>query len=378
MSFYNPTELYCGSPNFEDLLGSSRKKALLVTDPYMVKSGTYQYVTEPLHAMGIDVIVFSDIVPDPTIDEVVAGVDVMLAESPDVLVALGGGSAIDTAKAILYFSKKAGCQSSVFFLVIPTTSGTGSEMTSFSVITDPKNKQKYELIDDSMLPQASVLDPELTVTVPPKVTADTGIDVLTHAIEAFVSPLASDFTDACAEKAVQLINRFLLTTYHQPRHLKARASMHHASCLAGMAFNHASLGINHSLAHAIGPWACLSHGRTNGILLPYVIAFNSDDRGRDLPPVDRYAELAVILKCSSDKPRQATRNLIREIARLKNNLDIPESFQEAGIPESDFLFALDDLAMKALNDRCTPGNPVEVTVTDLKNVLLNAYYGRWR
>lgn len=378
MSFYNPTELYCGSPDFAELIGSSRKKALLVTDPYMVKSGTYQYVMEPFHAMGIDVIVFSDIVPDPTIDQVAAGVDVMLSENPDVLVALGGGSAIDTAKAILYFAKKAGCQSSVYFLVIPTTSGTGSEMTSFSVITNPKNKQKYELIDDCMLPQASVLDPTLTVSVPPRVTADAGIDVLTHAIEAFVSPRASDFTDACAEKAIQLVNRWLVTAYQRSGHLKARASMHHASCLAGMAFNHASLGINHSLAHAIGPWASLPHGRTNGILLPYVIAFNSDDRGRDLPPTERYAELAVILGCSSDKPRQATRNLIRSIMKMRSDLDIPASFQEAGVRENEFMSALDDLAERALNDRCTAGNPVGVTVSDLKNIYLNAYYGRWR
>ena len=251
-------------------------------------------------------------------------------------------------------------------------------MTSFSIITDPKTKQKHELIDDSLLPQASILDPYLTMTVPPQTTGETGIDVLTHAVEAYVSVAASDFTDACAEKAIQLVVRYLRLVRREPKNLDARLAMHHASSLAGMAFNHAGLGINHSLAHAIGAWAHLPHGRTNGILMPYVIDFNAADGRNDRPAAQRYADIAAIFGCASQRARQSTRNLIRAIFALNHDLNIPKSFQEAGVNESAFLDALPNLVERAMHDRCTPSNPVVPRPADLEQIFLNAYYGRWR
>ena len=263
---------------FEDGLASLTDqihKAFLVTDPFMVNSGKAAYVTDCLEQAGRECRVFSDVSVDPDIDVVTAGVNSLVEFQPDTVICLGGGAAIDAAKAIVYFANKTGQAGEITFVAIPTTSGTGSEVSRFSVITDKERAIKYPLVDDSLVPDIALLDANLVTSAPPSVTADTGIDVLTHAIEAFVSTGANDFSDAAAEKAIKLVKRYLLKCYKEPNDLEARQGMHNASCLAGIAFSNAGLGLNHGMAHALGAHFHIPHGRANGILLPYVMSFNA-------------------------------------------------------------------------------------------------------
>lgn len=242
-------------------------------------------------------------------------------------------------------------------IAIPTTSGTGSEATSFAVISDPSVGSKYPLVDDQMLPDVALLAPSLTVSVPPHVTTDTGLDVLTHAVEAFVSPMANDFTDALAEKAVHLVFEYLPRAVKNGQDIEARERLHNASCMAGMAFNNASLGLCHGMAHAMGELLHLSHGRSNAMLLPHVITFNAGlgEQG-DFPARARYTTLAKLAGCCCYTETVAVQSLVNKINDLMTEVGLPRKLESeehrACVREH-----LDKLAQAALADRCTAGNP---------------------
>lgn len=373
--FVLKTRIYMEKDGLNEILqGVSR--AMIVTDRFMHESGKVSYLTDPLEKKGIEYRIFSEVRPDPDIATVTKGIDLMLEFQPQVLFALGGGSPIDAAKAMNWLSEQGGLAEKRLFVAIPTTSGTGSEVSRFAVISDPQQSAKYPLVSDALLPDAAILDAELVRTVPPAVTADTGIDVLTHAIEAFVSTGANDFTDAAAEKAMKLVRSNLLKVYRNPDDLDARQKMHNASCLAGLAFSNAGLGLNHGMAHTLGGHFHIPHGRANGILLPYVMAFNAGCHEQLTPVAARYARIARVLKIDGPSIRQSAFSVVRTVKQYVKLLSIPDSIEAAGVSREDFEAVLDEMAEAAFNDSCTKTNPRACSVEDIKNVFRRAYTGK--
>jgi len=353
------TKIYMGGHSLNQMKELPMKKAYLICDPYMKQSGMVKQITGILSERQVPYEIFADVIPDPTIEVVAAAVSRMLLFAPDTVIALGGGSAIDTAKAVSYIHGYMQGQEKICLLAVPTTSGTGSEVTSFSVISDPQAGAKYPLVSDHMLPDAAFLDPNFTVSVPPHITADTGIDVLTHALEAYVSTKAQDFTDACAEKAIRLVWKYLETTVKNGNDRDARMHMHNASCLAGIAFNEASLGICHSLAHALGGRFHIPHGRSNAMLLPHVISYNAGlDTGSDTDALHRYAEIAAILGIWGSSERSSVYLLIQKLKNLTRRIGIPHYITDLGVEYEAYAAAVPEMAKLAMNDRCTKTNPV--------------------
>jgi len=374
-TFFVKPRIYMDDGWTVDLL-KGKTKALIITDGFMSKSGMTDFLTVPLMKAGIEYRIFDEVKPDPDIATITRGVSLISEFAPDLLFALGGGSPIDAAKAVNYLSWKGGMGKKCCFAAVPTTSGTGSEVTSFAVISDPVTKSKYPLISDDMLPDAAILDARLTESVPASITADTGIDVFTHAVEAFVSKNNNDFTDAAAEKAVKLVRSNLLTAYRDPHNLTARQKMHHASCLAGMAFSNAGLGLNHGMAHTLGAHFHIPHGKANAMLLPYVMSFNCGCQDGLREDAKRYARLARACFVESGTVRQSAFNMIRSTKQLIRNLGFPESLREMKIDEREYKAALDEMAEAALADRCTETNPRVPTGDDIKEIFMEAYIGR--
>lgn len=374
-NYYVKPRIYTDKSGLREVLKQAGR-AFIVTDRFMYESGKVSYLTEPLEEMGIAYQVFSEVKPDPDLATVTKGISIMLDFHPQILLALGGGSAIDAAKAMNYLSARQGLAEKCLFVAIPTTSGTGSEVSKFSVISDPEKSAKYPLVEDDMLPDAAILDAELVKSVPPAVTADTGIDVLTHAIEAFVSTEANDFTDAAAEKAIKLVRSNLLRVYHEPDNLEARQKMHHASCLAGMAFSNAGLGLNHSMAHTLGAHFHIPHGRANGILLPYVMAFNAGCLDKLTAVARRYAVIARLVKIDGPSIRQSAFSVVRSTKQMIRRLGIPESIKAAGIEKEDFERVLDEMAEAAYQDSCTRTNPRACSKDEIRELFMRAYTGK--
>lgn len=366
------TKIFIGSASFDKML-EQRRRVFIVTDKFMHESGRVSYLTDKIKAEGAKWEIFSDVTPDPDIETVTAGVAKILEFQPDTVIALGGGSPIDAAKAIVYFAVKQIDLRDCPFVAVPTTSGTGSEVSKFAVITDRARGIKYPLIDDTLLPDYAVLDAELTCSVPPKVTADTGLDVLTHAIEAFVCTEANAFTDALAEKSVKLVDHYLLLAYKEPDNREARQGMHNASCLAGAAFSNAGLGLCHSMAHAMGAQFHIPHGRANAILLPVVMSFNAGCETTLTPVATRYAELASLIGMGATSMRQSALNLIHMVRRLQQRMGVPQCIKDAGVSAEDFEAALDTMADAALADRCTATNPKLCTKEDIIELYRQAY-----
>ena len=359
-----------------ETLAEDLHRVFIVTDHFMAKSGKVSYVTDSVAKAGGEYMVFSDVEADPDINTVTKGVSSLLEFQPDGVVAFGGGSAIDAAKAMVFFAGRERDMRDCPFIAIPTTSGTGSEVSRFAVITDREKGLKYPLVDDSLLPAVAVLDARLTASVPPAVTADTGIDVFTHAIEAFVSTEASDFSDAAAEKAIKLVRRHLLAAYQNPDDLNARQGMHNASCLAGIAFSNAGLGLNHGMAHALGARFHIPHGRANGILLPYVMSFNAGCSETLTPTAKCYAQISRLMRQDSSSIRQSALNLIRTARRYMEQMGVPSTIQAAGVSKADFEAEVRSLAEAAMADRCTATNPRPCTVEEIEKVFHKAFIGK--
>ena len=355
----------------------SAHQALLVTDQAMVKFGLAARVTEILGERGIALQIWDDVVADPDIATVVRGMKLMDSRYPDLVVALGGGSVIDAAKAVIFALAQtrpdAGRQRPCF-VAIPTTSGTGSEVTSFSVVK--AHAEKLVLVDPSLLPDIAILDPTLVASVPPSITADTGMDVLCHALEAYVSRAASDFSDALAEKVVQQVFRYLPTCWRNGQDLQAREKMHNASCMAGMAFTNASLGITHSLAHALGGVFRVPHGRANALLMAQVVAWNADFDGQcDTAAAHKYARLAHLLDLPAHTTREGVASLLVAITALKDEMNMPAGIADTGVDAIEFDRRLAEMVAQALRDGCTPTNPRAPDAQALTELYRQAWIG---
>lgn len=383
------------------------ERVFIVTDQAMVDFGYVDKIVYQLQKRKNppQVEVFSQVEPDPSFTTVNNGVEEMFRFKPDTIIALGGGSPIDAAKGMWLFYEHPDVDidglklkfldirkrtykypilgNKAKMVAIPTTSGTGSEVTSFAVITDKEKNIKYPLADYELTPDVAIIDPDLVLTLPKGLTADTGMDVLTHAIEAYVSTMANDYTDGLAEKAVELVFNNLLEAYEHGDNKVAREHMHNASCIAGMAFTNAFLGINHSLAHKLGGEFHIPHGRCNAILLPYVIRYNATKPTKfvSFPKYEyyiadeKYASLAKRVGLAAKSTETGVNSLINAINLLNKKLNIPKTLKEYGIKETEFLEKIDYLAEKAFEDQCTPANPRLPLVTELREILLQAYYG---
>ncbi|AOK88818.1 MULTISPECIES: bifunctional acetaldehyde-CoA/alcohol dehydrogenase [Paenibacillus] len=384
-------------------------RVAIITDPMMVQLGYVDRVIHYLHQRQTPVAieVFSEVEPDPSTVTVERGTEMMRRFQPDCIIALGGGSPMDAAKGMWMFyeypdtdfnnlkQKFMDIRKRIYkyprlgqkaqFVAIPTTSGTGSEVTSFAVITDKNlGDTKYPLADYELTPDVAIIDPVFVYSLPKTAVADTGMDVLTHAIEAYVSVMANDYTDGLAIKAIQLVFQYLEQSALTGDKL-AREKMHNASTLAGMAFANAFLGINHSLAHKWGGQYHTAHGRTNAILLPHVIRYNAKKPTKfaSFPKYshfvadERYAEIARILGLPARTTEEGVNSLIEAIRKMNKTLGIEESFQQIGFDAKDFESRVDYLADRAFEDQCTTANPKLPLVTELADVYRNAFYGRF-
>ncbi|WMM26188.1 1-propanol dehydrogenase PduQ [Tissierella sp. MB52-C2] len=367
------TTLYIGEESLKRLSDFKNEKILIVTDSFIASSDLLSRIRSYIDS-STEIMVFSEVIPDPPIDNIVAGLEYSKDFPATILLAIGGGSAIDAAKAMFYFGKLTERFNEIRFVAIPTTSGTGSEVTDFSIITDDEKGTKYPLITDEILPDEAILDSGLVAGLPPRQTADTGIDVLTHAIEAYVSTSANDISDALSEKAIRYVFTYLDRAYKDGNDKEAREKMHMASTMAGMAFNIASLGLNHGIAHAAGARWHIPHGRINGILLPNVIRYNAgvikgNYTKNTTPAANRYAEIARFLGLNAGNAQMGVRSLVNAILALEKRLSIPKSLSEWGVSKEQFESDKNVIAEAALADRCTATNPIAPTREDVISIL---------
>ena len=384
-------------------------RAFIVTDPTMVKLG---YVDKVLYYLRkreqyCHSKIYSDVEPDPDVETIMRGVEEMRGFNPDVIIAIGGGSAIDAAKGMWLFYehpdatfdglkqkfmdirkrvvKFPNLGEKAKFVAIPTTSGTGSEVTAFSVITDRKNGNiKYPLADYALRPDVAIIDPQFVLSLPKAATADTGLDVLTHALEAYVSNMASDYTDGLSLQAIDLVFSYLKRAYDNgSEDVIAREKMHNASCIAGMAFTNAFLGLNHSMAHKLGGEYHIPRGRANAILLPYVIKYNSQKPTKfaTFPKYEefiadkKYAKAARFIGLGGNTDEESVDKLIEAVRNLMRDLNMPMSIRDCGVEEEVFMANIDRLAENAHDDQCTGANPRYPLVEEIKEIYRKAYYG---
>lgn len=379
-SFEIKTKIHFGDNALERLAQMPYKRVLVITDPFIAKGPMISLITNPLKQGGKEYDIFHDVVPDAPVDKIVVGVKKMLEYMPDAIVAVGGGSAIDSSKSIREFALKINHYADVPMIAVPTTSGTGSEVTSFAVVNDTNAHVKYPLVSPSLTAEEAILDAELVRSVPPSITADTGMDVLTHAIEAYVSTDHNEFSAALAEKSIEIVGVFLLRAYLDGNDTHARQKMHVASCLAGLAFNSASLGLTHGMAHQLGAQFHIPHGRANAMLLPHIIEYNADihkDSRSQVeyhPSVKRYSTIAHLLGLSSYNKVMSVRSLIQWIQFMNQDMKIPSRISEIGtITVNEYMSKVEVMAEAALADACTATNP---RVPD-KEAVMRIYRNLW-
>ena len=367
---YIKTKVRSGKEAMKYLGKYKNKTVLIVCDKFMAENGSVKTVINAIDS-SCRIEMFDQAVPDPTTEVVGNGLDKSAKVQPDVVIAFGGGSAIDTAKGIIYFGINSGLMKKPIFITIPTTSGTGSEVTSAAVITDVESKSKHLILDNDILADIAILDPTLTLSVPPAVTANTGMDVLTHALEAYVASGANVFSDALSEKAVQLLLESLLVCYKDGKNLEARNKMHEASTLAGMAFNTAGLGVNHSIAHQLGGTFHIPHGLANAMLLTRVIDFNCEEK----QILDKYAAMVYKVKLASitTRPQEAVKILKEVIRMMMAAMNMDDSVEKFGVSREDYVSQLDNMTENALKDNCLNTTPRKIGAGEIRQILLEIY-----
>lgn len=354
------TKVISGQNALEAFNRYKAERIFILCDKFLTQSGTIDCLTRQIESSNT-IQIFDDISPDPSLNDVAKALAAAISFKPTVFIAFGGGAAIDTAKGVIYFASEARSFSQApVFIVVPTTSGTGSEMTSFAVITDVEEKRKIAFIDDRMYADIAVLDPQLTLSVPAPITANTGFDVLTHGIEAYVSKSSTDFTDAMAYKAIELAIKYLPRCYHYGANVEAREAMSKASNMAGIAFNIGGLGMIHSMAHQLGGMYHVPHGLACAIALPAGIAYNSHDE----KTAEKYADLTYKLGLASrDVQVQKAVSILQGLLKaLISDMSMPCCIRELKKrPErEDYEVMIPIMAMNAMEDRCLPNNPRSV------------------
>ncbi len=410
--FRVPPKIYFKSGCLPIALGdlAGKKRAFVVTDEPLFRLGIVDLVTKPLEKLGMEVQVFNEVKPDPDLSTIHAGNERMKHFQPDVIIAIGGGSPMDAAKIMwllyehpdvefrdlalrfmdirkrVFHFPKLGVKAQL--VCIPTTSGTGSEVTPFAVVTDDKTGQKYPVTDYELTPNMAIVDPDLVRTMPKSLTAFSGVDAMVHALEAMVAVTSTDYTNALCLEAVRVLFKYLPTAYENGLNdIHAREKVHNAATMAGMAFANAMLGVCHSMAHKLGAAFHIPHGLANALLIEEVIRFNSADAPRKQAAFPQYAFPEACYRYSriarycglgtmDDSDEVCVERLIAEIRKLCDRVNIPRSIQEAGVEESEFLAKLDKLAEDAFDDQCTGANPRYPLISEIKQMLLNAYYGK--
>lgn len=367
---YIKTKIRSGQYAMEYLQKIRKKNILIICDKFMVNSGSIYYITGNLNESN-NVTIFDEAIPDPTIEVVGMGLNEACRVRPDIIIGFGGGSAIDTAKGVIYFAMCKKLFPKPKFITIPTTSGTGSEVTSATVITDSESKSKNLISDDEILADTAILDPHLTLSVPRTITANTGMDVMTHAIEAYVATGANVFSDALSEKSVDLLLSSLLACYQDGKNLEVRTKMQEASTLAGMSFNTAGLGANHSMAHQLGGMFHIPHGLANAILLNHVIEFNAVNHD----VMKKYAALAYKTQIVSitEAPRMALAALKEVISTLMRNMNMPQSISELEIEKEEYISKIPIMVDNALLDNCLTTTPREIKAAQLQKIFMEIY-----
>ena len=386
----------------------NKKKAFIVTDTFLYENGFTKCITDKLDEMGIAHSTFFDVAPDPTLACAIEGTKQMQAFKPDTIIALGGGSAMDAAKIMwvmyehpevdfmdmamrfvdirkrIYTFPKMG--EKAYFIAIPTSAGTGSEVTPFAVITDEKTGIKYPLADYELMPNMAIIDTDLHMSAPKGLTAASGIDAVTHALEAYASVMATDYTDGLAIQALKVIFKYLPEAYENgSTAVEAREKMANAATMAGMAFANAFLGVCHSMAHKLGAFHHLPHGVANALMMDEVIRFNSSEAPAKMgtfshyaypKTLARYAEVADALGLGGKNDTEKVNNLIKAIDNLKGKIGIKKTVKDYGVEEKDFLDRLDEMVEQAFDDQCTGANPRYPLMSEIKEMYLKAYYGK--
>ncbi len=378
--FHIATNIYFGENALDRLSQLDSKKVFVITDPFIVKSDMIRNVTRPLNKGGIPYHLFTDVIPDPPKENVAKGIDDFKSNGCDTIVAIGGGAAMDISKAVRKMVEEMNPGGPHIPLIcIPTTSGSGSEVTSFAVITDKQNQTKIPLISEDMSPDEAILDVALVRTVPATIVADTGMDVLTHAIEAYVCTKQNDFSGALAERAVELCGEYLYRSFQDANDIEARTKMHIASNMAGLAFNASGLGLVHGMAHALGAHLHIAHGRANAILLPWVIEYNAgisnitnmiQNPAHLAPVVDCYCIIANRLGLMATNPVMTVHSLCNFIRYKNEALGIPAHISEI-FPEmtkEQYAEAVESMANAAMDDACTETNPRVPLKQDVKEI----------
>ncbi|MFK3705947.1 alcohol dehydrogenase class IV [Raoultella sp. BIGb0138] len=362
--FFSIPDVYFGEDAIQALRRLNNKKVAIVTDSFMVTSGKTRYLINEMPQASVSI--FSEVKPDPSVEILHAGAAQFKRFRPDAIIALGGGSSLDAAKGIKVTLEEYFAGHAIELIAIPTTSGSGSEVTAYAIIADPQNGRKYPLIADELVPDCAILDPQLVLSVPRQVAVDTGMDVLTHAIEALVSTGANDFSDALAEKAITLTWRNLPDIFHDEKNIQARTHMHNASCMAGMAFNSAGLGLVHGMAHAIGGMLHIPHGKINAMLLPFIIEYNA---GHAPHARARYLQCAALMGIRAATPDQTLDALISAIRDINRHFGIPATLRALGTDLAELTSLRQPLIDAALADGCTASNPCQPRAADIDQLL---------